>query len=386
MVYQMNLYKASSQWSSRPADERFESVEALHNAVSGYRADARTAKVDLAKLRVEAQAGEVTVIGKMNEPATLTHFAFGQFAREVGAPTDYLRGLPATLAAQNINHGLSKLSDRPSELLIHQNGSKVLRGFNSLRYTRIWNSDVTSRVLQLDGWKLPPARPVLPGQPGSRPATAADVLASTKIGGLSIEVGDTIAPAGAYGSDHDVFVFMVNENRMISEPGNPGGLARGFFVWNQEVPGVSFGVMTFLYRTVCGNHIVWGAENVHEVRIRHTGNADVSAFRELSVELLKYADESASEDEARIVSARSFNLGATKDDVLDLVFGKKLGLSRTVLDTAYQLADANSDTDGSPRSAWGLAQGLTRYSQTVPYADERTKLDRAAGRIIEIAF
>jgi hypothetical protein len=35
---------------------------------------------------------------------------------------------------------------------------------------------------------------------------------------------------------------------------------------------------------------------------------------------------------------------------------------------------------------WGIAQGLTEYSQKAPYADARTKLDRAAGKVLEMAF
>ncbi len=41
------------------------------------------------------------------------------------------------------------------------------------------------------------------------------------------------------------------------------------------------------------------------------------------------------------------------------------------------------DVDGDPRTPWGMAQGLTRYSQTTPYADKRTDIDRAAGRLLE---
>jgi len=35
---------------------------------------------------------------------------------------------------------------------------------------------------------------------------------------------------------------------------------------------------------------------------------------------------------------------------------------------------------------WGFMQGLTRYSQLEPYADARTAIDKAAGRILDFAF
>ncbi len=44
------------------------------------------------------------------------------------------------------------------------------------------------------------------------------------------------------------------------------------------------------------------------------------------------------------------------------------------------------DQDGDPKSKWGLVQGITRHSQTLPYADERTALDRAAGKLMAITF
>jgi len=73
----------------------------------------------------------------------------------------------------------------------------------------------------------------------------------------SLKVGDKIAPAGLYGSDHDMFAFMVLENRRI-EDGTEGGLSRGAFFSNSEVGGGAFRIKSFYYRHVCGNHIVWG--------------------------------------------------------------------------------------------------------------------------------
>jgi hypothetical protein len=183
-----------------------------------------------------------------------------------------------------------------------------------------------------------------------------------------------------------MFAFLVDSERRIFEQASDGGLSRGFFVWNSEVGAASFGIMTFLYRYVCGNHIVWGAQNVAEVRIRHIGSADERAFRELGAELIKYAEGSASEDEARIERARSFRLGTDKEAVLDAVFALRIGaLSRTRIDQAY-VSTVQHPEDGDPGTAWGIAQGLTRVSQTLPYADERSTLDRAAGKVLEVAF
>lgn len=385
----MELFRASNAWANRPDDERFDSLESLHAAVGGYRASAAEAVVPFGSLRTEALDGEVRLVGKANNPARLTHWSFGQLASSIGAPAEYLRSLPATLAAQNLNHGLAKTTDRtPRQVLFHKNGSLLTRALTSEKYTRIWNSDITSRLLRLpeQGWQVPPARPARDGQRGTRTATEADVLRGAGFG-LSVKVGDEIAPAGLYASDHDMFAFMVNNDRRISEPGNPDGLARGFFIGNSEVGASAWYLIRFLYRHVCGNHIVWGAKQVSELRIKHVGAADDKAFAEIKGQLVKYADESASDDEARIRTAANFVLGATKDEVLDRLLGvRNLGVGKRLLADAYDACVQEEPSTVNPTSAWGMAQGLTRLSQATPFADERVAADRAAGKVLSIAF
>jgi len=374
----MELFKAHQQWSNRPVDETFESVKAMHEACAGYRQISGQKVVAIDSLRVENSEGEIHLIGKAGVPAKLTHWSFGQLCTRAGAPAGYLRQLPATLAAQNLNHGLANLDepaeddDRKVSLLFHQNGSLVLRAATSEKYSRIWNSDVTQRLVELQErqpeWTLPLAYVREPGTKG--------------FDGLT----NKMAPRGAYASDHDMFCFLVDETKRVAVEGSTDGLRRGFFVWNSEVGAASFGIMSFLYDMVCGNHIVWGAKQVSELRIRHIGDASPKAFRELTVELRKYADSSVSEIEAQIQTARGTLLGATKEDVLDAILGKRIPeLSRKRLDAAYDAAE-QSPRYGSPRSVWGMVNGLTEISQKTPHADERNKLDRAAGKLMEVVF
>lgn len=387
----MNLYQANSQWSTRPADERFWTLQDLHNACDHHRTTARQATVKMRDLAFRAgDDGNVLLAGPTGTEATLTHWSFGQIAGRISAPADYLRSLPAPLAAQNLNHGLQRLdADATGRALFHQNGSLVCRCVTSDQYTRIFNSEVTSRLLPLEsaGWRVPPARPVHPNQPGARPATEADVLRDRDGGGgLSVNVGDMISPAGLYASDHDMFAFLVNEERIIQD-GSEGGLARGFFVTNSEVGAAALKVTKFLYRHVCGNHIVWGAKAVSELRIVHRGAADRRFAYQLAAELKVYANQAASIEEARIVEAKSCILGDTKDEVLDRLFKGNV-LPRKGLEKAYEYAEIEADTHaaGSPRTAWGFAQGITRLSQDTQFADKRNEIDRAAGRVLEMAF
>lgn len=390
-----NLFSAFNQWAIRPADQRFWNLTELHEATIKHRHQAVTATINLPDVRVEAVGNSLQLTGRQGIPAKFTHWAFGQLSSLAGAPGSYLRTLPSTLAAQNLNHGLKQRENGESHLLMTgpQEGQHPalnpasqgyrIRAFTSDRYTRIWNHTIVERLLDLpDVWRVPPARPAPMGDARARPATEADIL--NRKGMLSINVGDMIAPAGLYASEEDMFVFMIDESRPIYD-GTEQGLARGFFVINSEVGKSSFRVITFLYRHVCGNHIVWDAKGMSEIRVRHVGTAPTKAFQHLQLQLIKYAEASATEDEQRIQTAKTFKIAANQDDVIDTIFQKKI-LSRSNAQAAYELCEQNVDTDGDPRTVWGLAQGVTRLSQEQVNADQRVALDRAAGKVLQIAF
>ena len=103
--------RVSSEWLSRPADERYLSLSELHAAVRGRAERSRTRTAESAAIRVEANrndAERLTLILPGEEvPIAPTHWSFGQLTTMVGAPSTYLRQLPATLAAINLQYGLS---------------------------------------------------------------------------------------------------------------------------------------------------------------------------------------------------------------------------------------------------------------------------------------
>lgn len=382
----MNLYEASNQWATRPDDERFWTLDEMYAACRGYHQTARQASVKMEDLSVDADRTDVLLAGREGSQAKFTHWSFGQLCNRVNAPASYLRTLDSYTAAACLNFGLRSKSDGEAKLLMHANGSLVCRAFTSDEYSRIWNWEIVDRLRGAigDGWRVPPARPARQGQAGSRPAKAEDVLPGgvASNSGLSVKVGDLIAPAGLYASDHDMFVFMVNEDVRI-EDGSDGGLARGFFISNSEVGAAALKVTKFLYRHVCGNHIVWDVKDVSELKIVHRGRADRRYGYKLGAELRKYANESESGDRQRIESTKRLILGANKDEVLDRLFKANV-LPRKTLDAAYEQAVIHEQD--SPRSAWGMAQGITRLSQDTTYADARVAMDRAAGKVLSMAF
>lgn len=371
-----DLMAASHQWATRPADERFETLDALYKHCADAYAAAQTANVVVKETTAEVEGNDIvlaTTAGKMR----FNNWSFNQMSTRLGAPGSYLSTLPAELAVQNLNYNITQ-SDGVISQLYFDSKTLTARAFTSPTYARVPNYEVVKRIQELPGnWVVPPARPAMEGQPGTRIATEEDCKCSTLI-----KPGDTIAPAGLYGSDRDMFVFMVDPGNRIDD-GTEEGLSRGFFIRNSEVGDRSLSIVKFRYRYTCGNHIVWGAEQVEKVKHKHYGNINDRYFASMAL-LKAYAEESAEKDIAMIKSAKAKELGASRDEVVDFVFGKKW-LGRKMAESAFTAAEEHSDVDGSPRSLWGFSQGITRISQKSPYANERAELDAASGKVLALA-
>lgn len=372
----MELYHANRQWASRPADQQFNTLEAMQAAADAHRKAAREKDVLWSDLRVEAtNDGDLHITGKGGLPAKLTHFVFGQLAKNahfgpenVGAPAGFLRNLPATLAAQVLNCGLKArgMVGDTAKLLFHVNGvGPVLRAATTEAYSRLWNSEVIYRVREAAvQYDLVPAR-------------------QTFNSGESALAPESEHPAALYVSDKDMFAFTMSKDRVIVDPlGQP--LLRGVIVSNSEVGDASLKMMTFLFRDLCCNHIIWGASRVSEIRMPHRG-AIRDRFIDAQVEIRKYLDQSGALDEAKLKLAYTTRIAGTKDEVLDKLFGiRSLGVSRRALAASYDAVVP--EQDGDPNTVYGMVQGMTRHSQTIGFADERQTLDEAAGKLLDIAF
>ena len=399
-----NLYEASNNWAARPADERFWTLEDAMAMAKDRRVRSRQATIaDIRKLSVgvdtESQHGaSLALIGDTGVKAKLSHFAFDGLCNRVAAPSGFMRELQPETVAKVLNERIRACESVDAKLLLRANalaeGGAVLGGYTALgltsvKYDRVWDTETLDRCLALQGqgWKVPPARVPCGYDGETRVATQADVI-ETGYGSLAIQVGDQIAPSGIYMSDRDMFVFMIDDQRRIQTGSNGKSLARGFFIENSEVYGTALKITFFLYDAVCGNHIVWGVENVTTVRSVHRGSTlerfDAQALKEISA----FSHASALECEAKIATLQSTVIADTRQGVIDALFGKKL-LSRDTLENCYDAAIADQQRlhpENNVNSVWGMAQGISAYSQTKPYAGDRTALDKAAGKLIEIAF
>ena len=183
-----------------------------------------------------------------------------------------------------------------------------------------------------------------------------------------------------------MFAFIRLPNQTLAQPAGADlpPMYKGLIYWNSEVGDKKIGCMKFIYNGMCGNHIIWGASDVAEFSARHVGNVRANLYN-FEVQIRRYANESTSDLEAKFAAAHQKTIASSKEGVLDFLFGKRtIGLTRKALEASYDAVVPSQD--GSPNTVWGMAQGITRHSQTIPYAGERQKLDRAAGNVLRIAF
>ena len=361
------LMHASRQWATRPADERYTS---LYEMGARY----RTLR-DRSKATVKSSR-QLTVQPSVEDPkrglqltngngiaANMTHWSFGQMATLAGAPAGYLRKLPAPIAADALNYGLK--FDRDVEdvglLLTREPGQDIeLRAATGPRYGRIWNADIVDALINRFGDGLTGDFRV-PGEFGHRvPVTKANTT--------------------LFGGDRDMFVFLADEDHRIEVPsrrnGQPGSLARGFFVWNSEVGSQSIGAAFFLFDYVCCNRIVWGAEGFREIRLRHTASAPDRWLEEVTPVLTEYANAAAGPVEETIKAAQAKRF----DDDLDAFLKSRFsGPQATAIKAAHEREE------GRPiETLWDVTVGVTAHAKTIEWQDERVAMERLGGKVLDL--
>lgn len=355
--------EASHQWATRPQDQRFESLETLYASVNDRRMRSRSIDVDLGTVSAKEDQNTI-VLNRGFQSVEPSHWAYGQLAGWIHAPSEYLRRLPTPLAVQCLNHGIVNSAKERGTLkfmaITEPNKElNTLQAVTSTTYGRIWDADVVGcaqRIVERTGGRFfnPKAYDMASG--------------GTK-------------PSGLYASDRDVFIFMIDGGSRL-EVGPRAKLNRGFFMWNSEVGARTFGLTTFLFNEVCGNHIVWGAQDIKEVRIRHTANGPYRFDAEATPALLEYCNSSASADEAVIRKAQNTIIVTDRSDAFGqvLAYCDRHGkFNRAEIKSAIDFAKAE---EGDCRTVWHLVQGFTAYARGFDYVDARVDLETRAGKLL----
>jgi hypothetical protein len=374
--------RVSSEWFSRPDDERYLSLSTLHQAVRS-RSDRATARtVETRSIRVEADRDNAErlslIVPGRDEPIAPTHWSFGQLASLVGAPAGYLRQLPAPLAGINLQHGL--LSHR-AELVKtleadgacpgQRSGGRIeLRAVTGPDYGRIWDHELVEAVMKIAGDGVGDTRWKVPG-----------VLDwSTMIHNPAVAVSKETTTL--YASDRDVFLFLVDDTHPIEAGrlpnGDPDLYFRGFYCWNSEVGSKTLGMATFYFRAVCMNRNIWGAEGFEEISIRHSKFAANRFAHEAAPALERFADASPAPFLAGIRAARDRIVAG--DDEERETFLRKRGFGKG--ETAKIIATVLEEEGRPAESIYDFVQGITALARSRPHQDARLELEGRAAKLL----
>ena len=366
--------RVSSEWFSRPDDERYLSLSALHEAVRARseRATART--VETRALRVEASRDNaerlaLTVPGR-DDPISPTHWSFGQLCGLVGAPSTYMRQLPAPLAGINLQHGLLSHRAELVKTLEADDGRVELRAVTGPDYGRIWDHELVEAVMRIAGDGVGDTRWKVPGLLDWSTMTHNPFVEVTK---------DTTT---LYASDRDVFLFLVDDTHPIEAGrlpnGDPDLYFRGFYCWNSEVGSKTLGIASFYLRAVCMNRNIWGAEGFEEISIRHSKFAGHRFAHQAAPALERFADSSPAAFVAGVRAARETIVARGDEDRES--FLRKRGFSRP--ETEKIIATVLDEEGRPPESVFDFVQGITAMARNKPHQDARLELEGKAAKLL----
>lgn len=348
-----------TQWATRPADQRFETLDALAASVHSRRARTCDTVRELPTLDLVSSPRQplgINLLGATTEP---TYHAFGQLASLVKAPAPYLRTLPTDLVLANLRHGLKtrgKSDDALRFMIIDpaedapDDAPTELAAITSTTYGRIWDADVVAATQEIVA------------------ATGGTFYNPKEWGGK---------PGGLYASREDVFMFLIDGGSIVDGGGERDQLHRGFFVWNSEVGKSSMGLAAFCFRWVCGNYGIHGIEQAKLVRIRHTSGGPDRFVAEAIPALREYVNSSAKPLEQAIRKAKTVMLPPADEQ---LEHFRKFGITRGELAKAKMLAETE---EGQFGTAWDAFNGLTAAAQMLAHVDARVDLSRRAGKYLE---
>jgi len=369
--------RVSSEWFSRPADERYLSLSELYSSVRGRTERSRTRTVESAAIRVEASRDDAERLTLMlpgaETPVAPTHWSFGQLAGLVGAPAAYLRQLPAPLAGINLQYGLTSHRAEQIKTLEIEDGRVELRAVTGPDYGRIYDHELVAAVQRIAGNGTGDTRWKVPG-----------VLDWTT-GIYNPRVDITQDTTTLYASDRDVFLFLVDDLNPIEAgrlpDGSPDLYFRGFYCWNSEVGAKTLGMASFYLRAVCQNRNLWGVEDFQEITIRHSKNAASRFAHEAAPALTRFADSSPMPFVNGIKAARE-KIVARSDEDRD-EFLRKRGFSKG--ETTKIIETVLAEEGRKPESLFDFVQGITAIARDKPHQDARLDLEARAKKLLDRA-
>lgn len=370
------LFDAHTQWATRPNDERFASLADLHKAtMARHLASVDVSNVNLADMRLQrTDAGfGLAHVNNQSDVGAFTNWSLGQWCTRTGVPRDFLTRISPDLALEVLRerHGRTIQEDREgmtSRVLFGSNGRNVVRAFHGSAYARLWDAEVTQALVDHlpEGWRNPVAY----------------------AGG---KFNAPLEPSGLYASDRDVFAFFVTGGDFTDGRDwntvdvNGDVLQRGFYVWNSEVGSTSFGWASFWFRVVCGNHIIWGAEDVEVTRAVHRASVRDTFERGFCTFLQGLGKADTRDAFAALVRAAQNEIAVEitrdREKTLDAAT-KRFARTFTAAQVRGALDAVISEERNVRGTRWDWLNGFTAHARQMPNADARTALERKAAAVL----
>lgn len=369
--------RVSSEWFSRPADERYLSLSELGRSVRDRADRSRTRVVESALIHVEANRNDperlALILPRTDTAIAPTHWSFGQLAGLVGAPAAYLRQLPAALAAINLQYGLTSNRAEQIKTLETDDGRTELRAVTGPDYGRIFDAELVEAVQRIAGNGTGDTRWKVPG------------VLDWSTGVYNPRVDITKDTTTLYASDRDVFLFLVDDLNPIEAgrlpDGSPDLYFRGFYCWNSEVGAKTLGMASFYLRAVCQNRNLWGVEDFEEITIRHSKYAANRFAHEATPALLNFANSSPLPFVNGIKAARERIVAKTDEDRTD--FLRRRGFSKA--ETGKIIDTALAEEGRPPESIFDFVQGITAVARDKPHQDARLDMEAKAKKLLDRA-
>lgn len=367
--------RVSSEWFSRPDDERFLSLDELTHSVRKRSDRSRTRVVESALIHVEANRADPErlslILPGTEAPVAPTHWSFGQLASMVGAPASYLRQLPAALAGINLQYGLSSHRGEQIKTLETDNGRVDLRAVTGPEYGRIHDFELSEAVQRIAGNGTGDTRWKVPG------------TLDWSSGVYNPNVDITKDTTTLYASDRDIFLFLVDDMNPIEAgklpDGSPDLFFRGFYCWNSEVGAKTLGIASFYLRAVCQNRNLWGVEDFQEITIRHSKYAASRFAHEAAPALLNFANSSPAPFINGIKAAREQIVAREEDDRTS--FLRKRGFSKA--ETGKIIDTVLAEEGRPPESVFDFVQGITAVARGKPHQDARLEMEGRAKKLLD---
>ena len=335
------LKRAHKELFRRTPDECFESFEALHRKCC----DDREGSVDqwirppdiIVSLDLSLRDG--------GDEYGRNDWSFSQLCKMARVSKDTINRLSHKTASKALEETLPT-SEKPLQLLTHDD---QIRSVHGVAYTRLWNADLLDVVQEFASDFTPPQK-------------AMDNTST-----------------GLYCGEQDMFAFLIDPTGWAEINGE--AFAPGFFLWNSEVGRRTVGIQTFWFQKVCQNHIVWDATEVVEFSRKHTANVrdGLNDIRSIIEDLIGKRDSRRDGFVEVMRKAMTEKLGDDADAVAKRLGSE--GIPRGLVKDAMEIAQQQGGF-----TIFALVDALTKLSQRVQLAGDRTELDAKIGQLLNLVL